>query len=46
VTREQWNAWRAAKLPVLYFTWGIETDYIYVLDEDGVLREVGGHTPT
>jgi hypothetical protein len=45
VTRERWNSWRAAKLPVLHFTWGIETDHVYVLDEDGVLREVGGHTP-
>ena len=32
VTREQWNAWRAAKLPTLDFTFGIETVHLYVLD--------------
>ena len=45
VTRERWNAVRAAKLPVLIFTWGIETNHIYVLEETGGLREVAGHTP-
>jgi hypothetical protein len=45
VTEEQWNAWRAAKLPILAFTWGIETDHIYVLEENGSIREIAGHTP-
>lgn len=45
VTREQWNALRTAKLPVLIFTWGMETNHIYVLEETGGLREVAGHTP-
>ena len=45
VTVEQWNAWRAAKLPMLGFTFGIETVHLYLLDEDGTIRAVGGLVP-
>jgi len=45
VTAEQWNAWRAAKLPMLAFTFGIETTYLYVLDDGGNIREAGGLVP-
>jgi hypothetical protein len=45
VTAEQWNAWRAAKLPMLGFTFGIETVHLYLLDDDGTIREVGGLVP-
>ena len=45
ITAEQWNAWRTAKLPMLGFTFGIETVHLYVLDDDGVIRKVGGLVP-
>ncbi len=45
VTREMWNAWRAAKRPMLIFAWGIEAQHFYLLEVDGRFRKIGFNVP-
>ena len=41
VTRDQWQEWRRTKAPLLSLGLGMETYYLYVLDADGRIREIG-----
>ena len=41
VTRAQWQEWRRTKAPLLSLGLGMETYFLYVLDADGSIREIG-----
>ena len=41
VTRAQWQEWRRTKAALLALGLGMETFFLYVLDADGSIREIG-----
>ena len=41
VTHAQWQEWRRTKAPLLVLGLGMETYFLYVLDADGSIREIG-----